>query len=318
MDNLKEVTILTTHNKLEGIQALRAIAALCVVSYHIDPIHRGGFGVDIFFVLSGFIISYVSRNSISVSDFIKNRITRIIPLYWGLTLCISLFLSTGLVTSSGEDISIASLLKSLLFIPYNNLDGVPRPILGLGWTLNYEMYFYALYAISLSISHKYRDIITTALLLLLFKISPMDYYRDQIVMHFIIGMIAANIQRKVSFEIKNFYPIIIIVAAMFALDDGTYEADIRVLHYGPPSALLIILGCYVKKTPSFLASIGNWSYSLYLIHIYVIVTFTRTLGDTILSYCVSVALALIVSYLLFRFFEKPSTMYLRKLFYRPS
>ncbi|HEX9432895.1 MAG TPA: acyltransferase [Burkholderiales bacterium] len=71
---------------LDSVQALRALAALCVVVYHVDFVARGAFGVDIFFVISGFIICHVT--AADHDGFLRKRLIRIVPLYWTGTLCL--------------------------------------------------------------------------------------------------------------------------------------------------------------------------------------------------------------------------------------
>jgi peptidoglycan/LPS O-acetylase OafA/YrhL len=101
-------------------------------------------------VISGFIMVYTSRNWFGKSGawkvFIKRRLLRIVPLYWFYTfvlLGIALIMPKALETSRFEPVHF---LKSLFFIPHHNPTGGFHPFLDLGWTLNYEMYFYAVFA----------------------------------------------------------------------------------------------------------------------------------------------------------------------------
>src|SRR6185437_14170487 len=134
---------------LDNIQALRAIAALLVVFVHLAvPVAAlgvapfGAGGVDLFFVISGFIMVYTTvGRPISGAEFLGRRIVRIVPLYWLLTLAV---FGIALIAPTLLQFTTASwgqLLKSLFFIPFAKANGDVQPVLFLGWTLNYEMFF---------------------------------------------------------------------------------------------------------------------------------------------------------------------------------
>ena len=150
--------------KLHFVQVLRATAAMLVVASHVihyialkndvDLFYRniagftGAFGVDLFFVISGFIMIYTSKNLFQVKGgalkFASRRILRIVPLYWLATFVAMLLVAMHQFPSPAE------IATSFLFIPFVNDPGQPlRPILGVGWTLNLEMFFYALFAAAL-------------------------------------------------------------------------------------------------------------------------------------------------------------------------
>src|SRR5882672_247790 len=149
---------------LDSVQALRALAALCVVVYHVDFVGRGAFGVDIFFVISGFIICHVTAKD--HDGFLRKRLIRIVPLYWAGTLCLYCL---GLVAPRllQSEPTLSGLVNSLLFIPYAKEGGRVYPILFLGWTLNYEMFFYALFACALALNRRLAPITVCAALVVL-------------------------------------------------------------------------------------------------------------------------------------------------------
>jgi exopolysaccharide production protein ExoZ len=149
------------------IQALRGIAAsLVVLSHALDPLvehgllplwfrpvafSMGGLGVTTFFVISGFIMTTISyddfghaRNAVS---FVKRRLIRIVPTYWIATVVA--FMLYQLLPLTRHP-SLVEFAKSLVFVPYAT-PGLSdmQPVLGQGWTLNYEMFFYALFALAL-------------------------------------------------------------------------------------------------------------------------------------------------------------------------
>ena len=149
--------------KVVGIQALRALAASMVVIDHslrklvengslphgfeVLADYLGLVGVATFFAVSGFVMALTAqhrRGSANALDFLRRRIVRIVPLYWLITVVHAIRLSI-----SGKPPSWGDLASSLFFIPYFDAGGMLRPVLGVGWTLNFEMYFYLLFAIGL-------------------------------------------------------------------------------------------------------------------------------------------------------------------------
>src|SRR3990167_499256 len=141
--------------KFENIQALRAIAAMMVVFFHIAGLEMryfhcmalspyftdlGNAGVDIFFVISGFIMVQVTQgkfqNKFEINKFFLNRIKRIYPLYWfySLLVVLAIFIYPHI---SSHKWSVDGLIKSFLLIPQQG-----DPYLIVGWTLIHEMYFY--------------------------------------------------------------------------------------------------------------------------------------------------------------------------------
>ena len=159
--------------KFHDIQALRAFAAILVAIDHsltflvghtpaaagITPLawFIGEQGVATFFVISGFIMAYTTRNTFgcvgSSRNFALHRAIRVIPAYYVFTL-----VATGLIVSgvwlTGRQVGVMDVLCSLAFIPFHHGSVAMRPVLGQGWTLNYEMFFYALFAIALMFPRK--------------------------------------------------------------------------------------------------------------------------------------------------------------------
>src|SRR5262245_46563091 len=159
---------------IKNVQALRAIAANGVVISHLliveqkysygDAIlsanaHLGTFGVDLFFVISGFIMAAIARNA-SWQKFLFDRAKRILPPYWFYTtliLIVSLYVP-AYVNSSFE--RPPSVWRSYLLIP----DSV-GPLLAVGWTLIHEMYFYFCFALIIFLAGAFRFKIKSLLLI---------------------------------------------------------------------------------------------------------------------------------------------------------
>lgn len=140
-----------------AIQALRGVAASAVVIYHAAGLwsqnaghpkfwENGAAGVDLFFVISGFVMALISESSPGM--FMKRRIIRVVPLYWVMTTLMLIKIAASHAHPSlahGDYLAIppAYIAASYLLIPYRNSVGVVAPLLLVGWTLSYEMFFYA-------------------------------------------------------------------------------------------------------------------------------------------------------------------------------
>jgi len=136
-----------------GVQYARAAAALGVLMFH--AAQRGGHdfavgarGVDLFFVISGFIMWTVStRRENRPMAFFGARLKRIVPLYWIATLSLAVGALAGLFPTLRQELTWSHLVQSLLFIPHVSPgSGQIWPVLVPGWTLNLEMFFYVVFA----------------------------------------------------------------------------------------------------------------------------------------------------------------------------
>lgn len=147
--------------RIEAIQYLRGIAALVVVFAHVAsmqhslapslpvflPEFNGFWGVDIFFVISGFIIVYITHELVSggrtAALFLLKRAVRIVPAYWFFTLFVYLADTRHWFSDQANLTNMAMLLKSLFFVKPG------FPLLFVGWTLTLEMFFYAIFSLVL-------------------------------------------------------------------------------------------------------------------------------------------------------------------------
>lgn len=294
--------------RIDKLQVLRAIAACAVVLHHIiAEIEKhsfgfttstssglfvmGAWGVDLFFVISGFVISHsISRTPISAFDFLVKRAIRIAPTYWIYTLLALLALLTG---AAGRDSSfhIEYLIKSLLFIPFDRLsNGTYQPILGVGWTLNYEFFFYCIFAILLIFSSRHR-LTTQAIAVIvfiaatghLFKIigqTDIFYFRS-IILEFAYGVFISklfNSDIRISPKLAR-AGIVLTTSVLLAstiIVDSPY-GQIRAFIWGIPAALIVFFSICSKKINftnnncgRLISFVGDSSYSIYLVHIFVI------------------------------------------------
>ena len=146
---------------LYGIQYLRVFAALAVVVFHAAERTGGQFqigaaGVDVFFVISGFIMWVMSaRRPVTPFRFVVDRIQRIAPSYWIVTVVMIFGAIVGLFPNMR--LTASHIVGSFLFIPVRSpSNGEIWPILVQGWTLNFEMFFYAIFAITLFLPRRFQ------------------------------------------------------------------------------------------------------------------------------------------------------------------
>jgi exopolysaccharide production protein ExoZ len=295
------------------IQALRGIAALLVVSTHVETMYRenpntdapwvsqfpglsgfGGVGVDIFFIISGFIMVYVGvryfRGEGSIQDFLLRRVLRVFPLYWLVTFLyigaataktlLNLMSGQSLAASLDFDLQWHRLLGSLTLFPtYNELGNI-QPIVGVGWTLSYEVFFYFVFAMAIAIGFRWAPLVVAAVFAFLaFVPLPMGdsalghFLRDRILLEFPAGMLIGYavvlgkrpprwlLLSSIGLGLAGF-----LIGIIF-----NFDYSYRYLYRGIPSALLVFGLVFWEirvgfKVPPFLVKLGDASYAIYLIH----------------------------------------------------
>lgn len=284
-----------------SIQYLRGIAAILVVLSHIawkniqaggDTMHwwheAGSFGVDIFFIISGFIMVYITQNMHQkhqgVRTFIKKRFVRIVPLYWFYTLiALTIFiLMPERVNSGGGETQI---LKSFFLFPLASSESY---LVGVGWTLHYEFLFYILFAFGLLLSRTAGNIAVALTILVsvsyasFLSMDGMGYiansFLNDIFFEFALGMLLFHIINNLKrFHISlSFLLIAIGLVQFYYLHTGGSFTGIHHIDTGI-SAFLICFGVIsleyflVKKEIKLLTKLGDSSYSLYLLHPFVLV-----------------------------------------------
>lgn len=273
---------------LHGITYLRGVAALAVVLLHLLPLAqaRTGFtlpfgqaflagGVDLFFVISGFIMVHATRpNALGVLDrreFLARRVARIGPLYWLITAAVfAAFLAHPAVSSKPLD--WPTFVRSMLFVPTDFSYEMVVTIISVGWTLCYEMFFYGLFALVFGFSYRHGVKALTAIMVLLAALHPLvsgdfyaAHYTSPLLLEFASGMWIANITAP-----RRPLLVIALGAVWMIFMDRYFGA--RELAYGV-GAFLVVWGAVhvrIDKPLRALVLLGDASYSLYLVHMYVL------------------------------------------------
>ena len=305
------------NKRIESLQALRGLAAILVMLFHYrfylrsqvengttiwDALFGWGIiGVDIFFIISGFIMVYTTQNYtqslFSTKRFLINRAIRIFPMYYvGLLIT---FLLSGAMSTFHYPEKVQNLLSALTFTVYKT-DITPHYIddggmYNIRWTLNYEVYFYIAFSVCLLVKHRLLALIgfsafmiclipsiagfqpTTSIQGYPFHSPTLGLLTNPVFLEFIIGAIVGYLYLKLknitsSTKIQAIASFISLTLFMY-VTYGIYNESLRA--FNTESA--IILGVFIlfitladpllkKYIPHILTYLGDISFSLYLLH----------------------------------------------------
>jgi exopolysaccharide production protein ExoZ len=245
--------------------------------------HFGTVGVDLFFVISGFIMwTTTETRQRSPVQFWLARIVRIVPLYWAFT---TLYLAAALITPESfyvVHLEAAHIVRSYLFVPatHPNL-GLIAPVYTLGWTLNYEMFFYLLFGFCLFVpSPRLRFALLAMAFLLLVAagllVQPQGAiartYTDPIMLEFLAGVMLAVLS-PLLIRRGTVAGLLLIAAAVawVAVVYGYGFVPERIVSHGVPAVAAVAGALMIEPAararPSRLwLMLGDASYSIYLAH----------------------------------------------------
>jgi len=338
--------------RIDNIQALRGVAVLLVVCFHLGLSERkysaadtllpgvlqfGASGVDLFFVISGFVMVTVTRGKFrdrrQALVFLYHRVTRIYPLYWVyslLALAVFLVQPSWVNSTQGNQVN---LLASFLLLPSDKL-----PLVQVGWTLIHEMYFYLAYFLIMWLLPERALVSALAgwgagVLLLNLTVSPgnpaLDLVSHPLTFEFLGGcLVAVNYHRRDPGSRRG-TALVIIAGVLFAASVAGYEAHRYITGVAVPEgwwralidglpAVGIVLGLTAAERtgvvlPSPLVQVGNASYSIYLSHLFALSVagriWQRVLAvgplDNALFAVLASALVLLAGFASYRLVETP-------------
>ena len=289
---------------ITSIQFLRALAALMVVGFHAAYTanayggyvfafnNAGAAGVDIFFVISGFIITYVTRDSMGASaaeamHFMARRLIRIAPPYWfytSITVASLLVIPAAYANLKFDTLHV--LLSYFFLLSSNNVNAIGT-VLGVGWSLCYEFYFYLLFAVFMLAPKRFMlpgiacVLVVGALLERVLQVPPFAQVAlSALPLEFLSGCLLAKCYLRG--KVLPGMPAVAAIGLGLALIYWAGAARIvetgrdswRVLYFGVP-ALCVAAGVLsldarrLIRFPRFAMAIGDASYSLYLSHQFV-------------------------------------------------
>jgi len=259
--------------RIRSIHYLRMIAALMVVTYHVFSYHLISVddpamtrwlreGVGLFFGISGYVmVISTSASSPDPASFFWRRVKRIGPLYWIATACI--------VIGTGEE-NGWKILSSMLFLP--SIGIADAPVLPVSWTLNFEMAFYALFALFLPAPRRIAIPALASILILGSCIGQFPnppplaaYYGQPILLDFVAGMLIAHFDFRLPAWLTPLGFLLLAVAPQWT--------DSRPLTVTVPVALILASACSLDhklkhwRLPTLL---GEASYAIYLSHLFIL------------------------------------------------
>lgn len=346
-------------HKISNIQSLRGIAALLVVLSHLliieskyggthsilpDLSRFGVFGVDIFFVISGFIMVTITRGKFQsfkeTSRFITHRTVRIYPVYWFYTLLLlCVFLIRPEWVNSAQDNQV-DILSSFLLIPAETL-----PLLAVGWTLIHEVYFYVIFALIFLFVYEAKLIHALFIWgggIILFNLffesaSPLvKLVMHPLTLEFIAGCLLAIFYFKNKVKLNS---LIVFIGMFLAIAVSLYlfrskigangltpEGWMRPLILGIPAVLVVYFLLMAEKNNmvfnKIFVVVGDASYSIYLTHILTLSVVGRvwsmfnsdSIFDNLIMIPFMFLLSAMVGVLSYYWIEKPLISLTRKSF----
>lgn len=326
-----------------SIQYLRGLAAMAVVLSHVAghaglTFAAGAAGVDVFFVISGFVMwTVTSRRPTKPGPFMVDRLTRIAPPYMLLTVAVYLIASYLPGVFPNMRTSLPHMLMSALFIPHINLFGEPFPQVVPGWTLTYEIFFYILFAAGLLAPVRQRAWTCTAAIGLLVGIGLLTHsafeavntYTNPLLLEFAAGLWLGVAWKSDSLPRARWGGIVLLAGltafAGWEILFGTQPQGFRAFVWGVPATLIVAglltieqrLG--LMRSP-FLLLLGNASYSIYLTNVFVAAAAWRALGHISLPgyFGAAIVASAAGGVMFWRVVERPITQLARRCFHRPA
>ena len=288
------------------LQIIRLFAASMIILYHTGLVgSHGYFGVQIFFVLSGFLAYITTRKPVSAGRYLIRRLIRLVPLYWIFTALTFVLLTVRPGLSNMSDGEPLHFLLSLLFIPYRGNAGHILPILAVGWTMQYEICFTLLFTLSLLISHRFRGLICSLLLLALLAAGLwmkhdslfIRFYTDRHLFDFLLGLLAGFAWLKLRDAVPEDRPVLsglsgfpraLVTAVLsllalgsliFLLANGQFPVKLhQAVRYGIPALVLIFTLLLLLERvyfPPKLLMLCNMTYSIFLVEYFTTSVYKR-------------------------------------------
>jgi exopolysaccharide production protein ExoZ len=284
---------------LVNVQALRGLAALLVVFVHLEVLARlaglpagmtvfGNCGVDIFFVISGLImVVTTSGRKQTPQGFLRNRLTRIAPLYWAVTLAVFALAMAAPSLLQSTTADPVHLLKSLAFIPYERGDGTMHPVVFVGWTLNYEMAFYVIFALGLTLPSRLAGLALSIVVLVAAAAfgqiaAPQNpilaFYTTPMILEFGAGMVLGALFVRERLPKSQAWGVPAVALGALALvvmlaGPWLWPGVDRAVMFGIPAVVIVTCGLVAERAglalkQGWIQLLGAASYSIYLSHFF--------------------------------------------------
>lgn len=338
--------------QIYSIQFLRFFAVFLVLGSHIvlEIWHRyandgryqfwhdfGGVGVDIFFVISGVVITLSTIKALKSPGpaqawlFCKRRIIRIVPMYWFYSS-----LKAVMIVALGSNAFKAGLdpvffLKSIFFFPVINPAGQRLPVLESGWTLSFEMLFYASFALALLVKRPplRLSLVLLGILYLVCRAFPevlfCEFFGRSLLFEFLLGGAIAHLWLRRTVLHPVLPPLLVAVGLGVMFMPGKPAELDRLFSVGVPAAMLVMGAMWleryalVSQLSARFKLLGDASYAIYLSHglivpVIVIVLQKLRVQDTVLVFVVTMLVSLVLGCLAYLWLEQPLTNWLNRRF----
>ncbi|MBS5848421.1 MAG: acyltransferase, partial [Pseudomonas putida] len=202
---------------------------------------------------------------------------RIVPAYWFYTALMAALLLAFSQWMPHQEFAWHHMLLSMLFIPAENPGGYGLyPTLNVGWTLNFEMFFYLLFGLAFLVRQRHHLLLVTVALLLVSEVLGRlgvlsRFYNNDIIYEFLLGIGLGVLYRRGLIRQGRWLPLVVLGVAGLAIYH--LDASQRLLHWGVPSAMIVL--AFIALEPAFqgnrlLKALGDCSYSVYLVHVLVL------------------------------------------------
>lgn len=348
--------------RLLSIQALRGIAAMLVVMVHMNniehkyyhthllqPFSWGWIGVDIFFVISGVVISIVTETKFqsipNAFTFLYHRLARIFPVFWFYySLCLAAYVLSPRLFNASEGHHI-ELLRSFFLIP-----GQFRNLVGQAWSLSYELYFYLVFFLFMTVTSRrmagYLLAGWASVITCIYFVCPIPgnlhilwTASNPFVLEFLAGCLAYRLFREVSLS-RAIGPLclglsLLWIAAVVAWTVAVRNTDAGVMEqafWARPLccglfAFLLVFGAMLMerarqvRVRRIFAVLGDWSYSIYLSHMVILEVIALLVRHWFASYwfgiivtlAISIPTVVVAGFLSYRFIECPVIRYTHEI-----
>lgn len=325
-----------------GVHALRGLAALSVVLIHCITFTIGRFpsmkglryeylgaAVDVFFVISGFIMVHSTRrwmdSKLPFKGFLVKRLIRIVPLYWFFTLFVS-FLAFARPGLSEYSVTAEFVAKSLFFIPtHTGPDFLRTTVVAVGWTLVYEFWFYLLFGAFASVNYRKGLLVLGCLMVVAAGVYPHTraflprLLTDPVIANFVAGMLLGFVSPEI---FRRFAWFLIPIGCLWLWqlfpNQGESRGNYMRLWAVMPGAFMLVAGfaaLKIRRPLPVLSFMGDISYSMYLGHMYLVKIVAGRLHVGPVTFVVALALTGIVAGIVVHFLiERPLMRETRRRF----
>ncbi|CAM2917022.1 acyltransferase family protein [Rariglobus hedericola] len=340
-------TNLGSHGKFLNVQALRFVAAALVLLTHLKfatgytgyLLLDGGFGavgVDVFFVISGFVISLsASKIGSNYKLFFAHRIARVVPLFW----FVSLFLVARALYSN-EGLCLQRLWNTVMFLPIFDFDSLSGHYHDYGWTLSFEVWFYLIFGCGVAFFGAQRTVFMVPVFLgvtviFIFPLYDCSWFLPSFLFNPMVLEFCSGILLFKYIDRLNKFVFIICVCALPIFTYGVFVTErlgwhievladhllsfYRLLIWGGFGLCVTLCAVYVDKIkglrfPGFVIYLGDASYSLYLIQPFALLVARKvSLGSSVLAGVAFVFISILGGLLMYGIIERPLSSWCRSV-----